>query len=212
MQKLVPLFLLITLISGCSSNYIVKDYNPRSTLERLPEPDTIYAIESEIVPTYSQKGTYNFMHINGFKSLGYQPSKIIKDKNLEFVNQLNFYATYSSFYSGQLMFENFGDWHKYFYVRKNDQLVLIWENVKLLPDSNEEFTVYAFGHECTTCKPDGKSIYTSFSVINTKGEDCLTNNNLELKNKLSNFFSDKIKKLTNSNIYYNKRITLYKNK
>ena len=202
MKNSLLLFISFFLFTSCGSNYIVKEYIANTSYNKLTEPDPVFIQKTKIIPTFSQKGTYNFMHINGFKSASILTSKILKDKDSKYLNQLNFYATYSSFYSGQLMYENFGDWNKYIKYRGN--LILVWENVILFPNTNEKFTVYAFGYECTTCEPDGKSIYTSFSVTNSLGKDCLVNSQNELKNKIINFFSSKIKNLTNSNIFYNK--------
>ena len=204
MKKPYLLVCFTLLIISCGPALKIKDYAPKNIKNRFPEPDSIFIPKTTIVGTYSKKGNYPFMHKNGYKSYEITKSKTVKNRDSIFTNELKFYATYSSFYTRQSMYEKFGDWDKNLFIRGENSPLLIWEKVKLFADKNNYYTVIAGGFECTTCDVNLKNIYASIMVLDENKNDCLTDKNPKLKKEIINFFSNGIRNLTNSREFYNK--------
>lgn len=204
-MKTLYLFLSFTLLLiSCGPAIKIKNNNPKTIQNRFPEPDSIFIPKTTIVGTYSKKGNYPFIHKNGYKSYEITKSKTVKDRDSIFTNELKFYATYSSFYTRQSMYEKFGDWDKNLFIRGENSPFLIWEKVKLFADKENHYTVIAGGFECTTCDVNLKNIYASIMVLDENKNDCLTDKNPKLKKEIINFFSNGIRNLTNSHEFYNK--------
>lgn len=200
MKKICYLILFLFLIS-CGSKIKIKNYNPNIYFDNINEPDSIFVVEQKKVASTSNKGEY--LYINGFRNYDFKKSETIKDKDSIYVNKLNFYRTYSSFYTRKLMYEKFGNWDKSMFLKGERTPFLIWEKVKLFSNEDNYYYVIAGGLECTTCN-DSVSIYSSIMVLDENRNDCLTDKNLELKRKLIDVFSEGIKNLTNSNEFYGK--------
>jgi hypothetical protein len=192
------------LIISCGPAIKITNYNSKSIKNRFPEPDSIFIPKPKIVSTYSKVGSYPFIHKNGYKSYEITDSKVLKNRDSLFAKELKFYATHSSFYTRQSMYEKFGDWDKNLYIRGKSRPLLIWEKVKLFPDKEKYYYVIAGGSECTTCRVDLKNIYASIIVLDENRNDCLTDKNPNLKKEIINLFSDGIRNLTNSSEFYNK--------
>lgn len=175
-----------------------------------------YQIDTpKIVKTSDQTLKYPYLHINGFKDFEINTSNLIKDHNSLYAKELRFNATYSSFYTKKVMYEKFGLWNETYRVHKEKHPVLIWKNVNLL-NNKELYTVYATGFE--NSKGDGNqvknnryhqqvkggnySIYASIMVLDANGKDCLSDDDLSLKNSMIAYFSDGIKNLTTNNEFY----------
>ncbi|WP_405609399.1 hypothetical protein [Polaribacter sp. Asnod1-A03] len=214
MKKLytITIVCLLVLFTSCAPSIKITDYKPNLYKTNKKKQDSIFVPNPIRVSTFSTEGNYPYIHINGFKSYEITKSKIVKNKDSLFANELKFYATYSSFYSRAVMYQQFGNWNKNIFIRGDKKPFLIWEKVKLFPDKNDFYYVIAGGYECTTCKPSLKTIYSSVIVLDENKNDCLTDENPALKKEILNFFSEGIRNLTNSNEFYDKFWSLVLNK
>jgi len=102
-------------------------------------------------------------------------------------NELRFYDIYSANDTMKLMYLNFGNWNSLensSYMSKTQRKV--WKNIKLF-DTNEKFTIIADGTETKV------EYFACLKIIDSKGKDCLKDEH-PLKNKVIDFFFDKMKK------------------
>ncbi|MCG1036084.1 hypothetical protein [Polaribacter sargassicola] len=204
MKKNYIIICAFLIITSCGSPIKITDYKPNKYKVAKINQDTIFVPKPTRVSTYSKKGSYPFIHINGFKSYEINKSRAVKTRDSIFANELKFYATYSSFYTRQSMYEKFGNWDKNLFLKGQRTPFLIWEKVKLFSDKEKYYTVIAGGFECTTCNPSLETIYSSIIILDENKNDCLSDQNPELKKEILAFFSEGIKNLTNSKEFHNK--------
>lgn len=207
------LFISIILLYSCSSQRIT-EYTPKIGAETKTQTN-ISIPETKMVRTANPNLPYPYIHINGFKDYEIVKSKSIKIDGLTvYPNELRFNATYSSFYTKKVMYDNFGNWNKNLFFSGKRHPMLIWESVKLLNNKKELYYVIAFGLEITNSIPISKnnkikhSIYASVIIFDSKGNDCLTDENPELKKQLIEYFSNGIKNLNSNDEFYDKYWTL----
>lgn len=119
---------------------------------------------------------------------------VLNEVNLT-INELRFQGVISCMNSGKIMFEKFGMWTTAF--KSGDELLLLWNNVKLLPNSEQRFVVITFGAETKN------EIYTSFAVLNQDdlNIDCLSEESI-FRELLINFFVDSYEKITPDKTFY----------
>jgi hypothetical protein len=113
-----------------------------------------------------------------------------------FVSELRFYKIQSALDGMKLMYENYGEWNKKI-VGKHQQNInrIIWENIKLLDEENEKFTVVADGKETK----DGH--FACIMVFDAEERDCFSSEH-PLKEKLTALFTHKMSKIDkNSSVY-----------
>lgn len=205
-MKKKHLFYLLIILS-CSAK--------KNTIAKQKTNQKYHIVTPQVLKTYDQTLKYPFIHINGFKDFEINSSNLIKNKNSSYAKELRFNATYSSFYTKNVMYEKFGLWDEEYKVKREKHPVLIWKNVKLFNDENL-YTVYATGFE--NSKGDGNqvksnsyhkqvkggnySIYASIIVLDSSGKDCLSDDNLTLRKSIIEYFSNGIKNLTSNNEFY----------
>lgn len=208
MKKIVIIIFLLSL--GCSTKSVINSNKKGINSKQETSIET-----PRRVPTHNKNLPYPFIHINGFKDFEILTSNIIKDSTSSYASELRFNATYSAFYTKQVMYEKFGLWNKKLRIKREEHPILIWENVNLFNDGNL-FTVYATGFENTNgpgnqvknnsfhkqVKGSNHGIYASVIVLDSSGIDCLKQDNIELRNSIIEFFSDGIKNLSTSNEFY----------
>lgn len=200
MRKLVFIFFFISFTTSFSQIKI-KEYKPNLYYLPFKEPDSIFVVKSKKVETNYKGFNYPYIHINDY--YGYTITKS-NYKNFKDFFELNFFHTYSSFYTRKVMYEKFGNWDSYFKIKGQHKPFLIWKNVELFDNDNRKFTIIGGGYECTTCKEDSNRIYASVFVLDEEGNDVLKKTNSEISKKIIHFFSNGIKNLTNSNVFYAK--------
>lgn len=122
----------------------------------------------------------------------YNDLKIIeitkKNPDTIIYNELRFYNKQidSAYDTMKLMYLNFGNWNsidKSSYMSNTNRKV--WENIKLL-ENNQTFRVISDGTETL------EEYFACLKVIDSEGKDCFKDGH-PLKNKLINFFYNKMK-------------------
>ena len=193
--------LFIVFIYSCSST---KDryINIRETQKN------IHIQKQKRVPTASKDLPYPFVHINGFKNHELKDYNFTLNGKKLSVKELRFNAVYSSFYTKKVMFDNFGKWDKIISIKKTRHPLLVWQNIKLDKNQEKEYTIIARSFEDTTAdknvlkrKDEEFSIYASVIVLDADFNDCFSNT--KDKENIINYFSEGIKNLTNSELFYN---------
>lgn len=203
-------FLLIFFSITLFSQVKVLKYNPNKYYDySIQQPDSIFVQKEQRVETAWKGFLYPYMHINGFN--GYDISKSSYKKFDDYF-ELKFFHTYSAYYTRKVMFQKFGNWDSYFFIKRYTTPFLIWENVRLFKNDERKFTVIAGGYECTTCKNKDGRIYASVFVLDENGNDVLNNQDSELAQNILQYFSNGIKNLTNNNEFYAKFWGLIKKK
>ncbi|WP_196895988.1 hypothetical protein [Aureivirga marina] len=97
-------------------------------------------------------------------------------------------------FSKKGVFDKFGKWDKDFYL--NNTSVYLWDNVKLFPNSDEIFSILAFG-------TDSPNFYTSSIIIfDSKGQDVIKTHP-KWKNKIIDFYVDLVNNMDYSNRKFN---------
>ena len=112
-------------------------------------------------------------------------------------NELRFKKPHGALITGAFLFHKFKDWDEVIKQPKPATEMLVWNNVKLLSESDELFTVFAFGEESIS------DYYTSVIVKDSNGKDCLRDES-EFKGKIIEYFSAAIAKEINSYTFYKK--------
>ncbi|TYB79695.1 hypothetical protein [Bizionia myxarmorum] len=122
------------------------------------------------------------LYINGFES-----AKIIHDKEGLAVSELQFHYTATTVETSKVMVNNFGVWKKRrpFYSEKHQAFV--WENIQLLKNTSEKFTVITDGHE------GDRILFSSIMVIDSENKDCLAKGH-KLRDAIVMYFTEELKK------------------
>ena len=122
--------------------------------------------------------------------------KFIIIKNFDTIkyNEVKFECLSSSFYTKQVMYDNFGKWDLVRYKEKNRHPILIWNKVQLFKNDTTQFTIAATGDE------NHKTIYSSFMAFNNN-KDLLAKDS-EFKEKLINYFSKLLKRREKNKEFY----------
>lgn len=145
-------------------------------------------------PTFNPNTPY--IYINGFSDYTIVKIPLIQNNDdTVFVNELKFNDTFSSFYSQEVMYEKFGKWTREIKPNIESPLILIWDNVKLLEDDNQLFTVYAIGEE------NMKEIYAAVFVFSQGQKDCLSEESI-YKDKIIEYFSTGIQQVKENKKFY----------
>ncbi len=96
---------------------------------------------------------------------------ILVEKDTIYVNELRFYKIKSAKDGMKLMYLNFGKWNKKFEsIHQKNMNSFIWENVKLLDENNNLFTVVADGAETES------DYFASIKIFDNTQKDCLNKN------------------------------------
>lgn len=193
------------LFFSCSSSKIkIVDFKEDKNSKYFKKPDSIFIVQSKIIPTAYKGFKYPYMHVNGYKDYEISTSKFLKEGKFKNSNELKFNHTYSSFYTRKSMFDKYGNWDKAIFIKGASKPYLVWENINLFKSNNKKYTIIAGGFESTNSKRDEDRIYASVFVFDENGNDCLQDKDSVLAKQIITFFSDGIKSLTNSNEFYEK--------
>ena len=96
---------------------------------------------------------------------------ILIEKDTIYINELRFYKIKSAKDGVKLMYLNFGKWIKKTRgIHQKNMNSFIWENVKLLDENNNLFTVVADGAETET------DFFASIKIFDDTQKDCLLEN------------------------------------
>lgn len=125
-----------------------------------------------------------FTYKNGFRNYTIEKIENKTDTKTNVYHELRFHSVFSQMYTRQLMYDNYGMWTKDIGSDYGEP-ILIWRNVKLFPNSDETFTVFANGLR------DFKNLYASVYVFDSKKNDCLDEKN-PFRERLIKLFSEKI--------------------
>ena len=96
---------------------------------------------------------------------------ILIEKDTIYINELRFYKIKSAKDGVKLMYLNFGKWNKKTKgIHQKNMNSFIWENVKLLDENNNLFTVVADGAETES------DYFASIKIFDNTQKDCLNKN------------------------------------
>ncbi|MBQ0768054.1 MAG: hypothetical protein KBT58_02110 [Bizionia sp.] len=130
------------------------------------------------------------------------------------VNKLGFTPKYSATDLQKYLFNTYGKWTNTIESDK-DYPYLIWENLKLLKNSDQLFTVAASGedYEFKTVKINGvqkysRILYCSALVFNAQGVDCLQESS-KIKDELAQYFISGVKSVKKKNTLFEKEISTH---
>lgn len=127
------------------------------------------------------------------------------------VNKMSFQTKYSATDLQKYLFNTYGKWTNTI-ESDRDFPYLIWENLKLLKNSDQLFTVAASGedYKFETIKINGVQKYgrilnCSAIVFNGQDVDCLQESS-EIKDELAHYFINGVKSVTKKNKLFEKEI------
>ncbi|CAM1350347.1 hypothetical protein [Tenacibaculum crassostreae] len=131
-------------------------------------------------------------NIKWFENYEITPFLAVENLNSTYINELRFIEVRSSFYTKEIMWNNFGKWDKVIKPIEENHPILIWERRKLFDYQDELYTILAYGVE------NKKIMYSSIIILDSDKKDCLSNNSI-VKDSLISYFSNKMKNLKNFN-------------
>lgn len=145
----------------------------------------IYSCKTSL-PVTGDNPYCNAIVKRGYSRITLMPfESVVKEDTLS-VNEIRYECSYSGLYVHKAMFDKYGKWNKSFRNRKGILTTLIWENIPLLENSTEEFTVVAMGLESRDY------VYSGVSVFDKDGNDVLTENTF-MQEKIKNYFGELIR-------------------
>ena len=144
------------------------------------------------IPYKTANPNIPFIYKKGYANYNIIETALPYPKNSELKNELRFHAVYSAMYTKQAMYNHFGKWTKVISKPNDLNPTLVWENVKLFDNDNQEFTVYTDGVE------ENEKMYASVIVLYNNQQDALTENS-PYKEKIISLYSNAILNLKNNN-------------
>lgn len=133
----------------------------------------------------SKKGV-NYINYSQYKIV---ETPLLVEKDTLLINELRFFKIKSIKDVSHIMYSNFGVWdEKTQGFHQNAIGTFIWKNVKLLPNSEELFTVIADGKETSN------DYFACVMIFDSQSKDCLKEAN-NYKDKITNFFRFKMNTL-----------------
>jgi hypothetical protein len=129
---------------------------------------------------------------NNFTEILTEKNKTIRDNDTATYNEIRFECVFSAFYTHKVMYDKFGKWDKALFLKNKKHPILLWENVDLF-SNGKKYNVITDGIE------EWKHIYASVMVFDEKENDLLSND-LNEKEKLTNYFADLIKHHKNGKV------------
>lgn len=122
---------------------------------------------------------------------------LIVENDTIYINELRFYRTQSVMDGMKLMYENYGNWSEKINGKHQQNINrIVWQNVKLINESNELFTVIADGTETKT------DYFACLMIFDSQDKDCF-NTEHPYKEQLTKLFVDKMKEIDKSSSVYN---------
>ena len=139
---------------------------------------------------------------NRYNSYEIFPSLSLNDSDTTKIYELKFKPFFNSEDSQKFMFQKFGKWNNVNYINRTYPL-LVWSDLKLFSWSNELYTVGVSGEN------NGLIKYCSTLVINSRGEDCLSENS-KIKDSIVNLFIKGTENIIKSDKEFEKEIKTLK--
>ena len=118
----------------------------------------------------------------------------VRDNDTVVYNELRFECLHSTFYTGKVMFENFGRWDDEIYTHNLRNPVLIWKGIDLLKDG-KLYDVFTYGNE------RHGYIYSSVLVFDQKNKDMFLEDTPK-KQIISKFIGNLIKNQDRENLEF----------
>lgn len=121
---------------------------------------------------------------------------LVIEKEIFYANELRFYKIQAALDAMKLMCLNYGKWSKKVDGKHQQNIKrLIWENVKLIKQSNETFTVIADGAETES------AYFACLIVLDSKNRNCFDKDHPYKENLLS-LFTEKMSKMDRDSKVY----------
>ncbi len=115
-------------------------------------------------------------------------------------NQLKFFCV-GGVSTGNIIYDDFGKWAFHYELSKNDR-TLVWKNIDLFSDGNR-YSIYTSGLDDQYGPP-----YTAVMVFDENDKDMLAQDS-KIKEKIINYFSEKIKKFDGSTAFIKEILMTY---
>jgi hypothetical protein len=120
---------------------------------------------------FSCSSTKEFSNNNTNSHFKIITKPILVEKDTIYINELRFYEIKSARDGMKLMYLSFGKWNKKTKsIHQKNMNSFIWENVKLLDENNNLYTVVADGAETET------DYFASIKIFDDTQKDCLKEN------------------------------------
>ena len=136
--------------------------------------------------------------------------KLNKSDSIQ-ANELRFKPKFSSADLQKFLFNKYGKWNNLIKTDR-DQNILVWENIRLLENSEELFTIAASGEDrkfeiikINGIQKYGRIFYCSAIVFNSKNVDCLQSAS-ELKDSLAEYLISRVNSVNKKNELFEKEI------
>lgn len=181
MKNIILLILTIPILLSCST---------QQKAVTIKENENAVGIAR---PTFNPNTPY--IYINGFSDYTIVKIPLVRNDDTTFINELKFNATFSAFYSQEVMYQKFGKWARELNPSNETTLMLVWDNVKLFDDDDHLFTVYTFGEE------NMQEIYAAVYAFGPDQKDCLSEESI-YREKIIAFFSNGIQHLKDDERFY----------
>lgn len=123
------------------------------------------------------KNSYKFATIEDFYS--------VVNKDTFRLKELRFSGVHDRYYIQKGMYDRFGKWEQSVYKKQYDTL-LIWNDVRILKNSDKLFKIAAKGHRV------GVNVYTAVLVFDENNNDMFGEDSV-YKEQLANYFANLIK-------------------
>lgn len=135
---------------------------------------------------------------NNFSRLELDETTLNINNKTEKVTEAKFRCVYTFLQSKKVMFDKFGKWNEESLPKNKHHPLLIWNDVLLLENSPERFTVIATGEETLN-----EETYASISILDENGKDVLAPES-HYKNDLIDFFSNLIRETNHEDEEFHK--------
>ncbi|MCC2590224.1 hypothetical protein [Chryseobacterium sp. MFBS3-17] len=135
----------------------------------------------------------HYLYKKGFRNYDVVKNENKTDGKTTAYHELRFHSVYHQNYTQKLMYDQFGLWHKEINTETKAP-ALVWRDVKLFRDSPETFRVFAQGERSF------RHMYASVYVFDSQEKDCLAEDH-PLRDRIIQYFSDKIWNLSDSNAF-----------
>ncbi|WP_310994320.1 hypothetical protein [Aequorivita marina] len=135
---------------------------------------------------------------NDFSRLQLAETLLTINNKTEKVTEAKFICVYSFLQTKKVMYDSFGLWNSESSSKKQHHPLLIWNDIPLLENVTEKFTIIASGKEHFKIET-----YASISVLDENGRDALSSQS-RYKTALIDYFSNMIKETNHENdTFYN---------
>lgn len=151
---------------------------------------TSKVVENRVV----NDGDCKYMIKNGFQNITDNNVLLAIKNDTLLLTEINYECTFHSFYTGGIMYNKFGKWNNALSSNVG-MTIMIWNNIQLFENDTTRINIATKGTENT------KTINSSVIAYDNNNNDLLSKNS-KYREKLINYFSKRIKRIRNTDKFY----------